>query len=264
MERSLRSHVVLQGSVAAPGPASKNRHFLPGSEARATRSHPRQTESRDTIGRMSVEDSQLLERWRAGEVAAGEALFERYYNMIERFFLNKLATDINDLVQETFIACVERRDDVRDTSKFRSYLFSVAYNVLRAHLRRNYWQGQNIEFDKVALADLSPGPNSIIVNRDEQRLLLEGLRNIPVGYQMVLELHYWEGMTTAQIGEVLGVPASTARTRLRRARDHLEAAMRSLSDSAELLQSTLVRLDDWARQIRDYMQELDGRDAGAS
>ena len=202
---------------------------------------------------MSTGESELLERWRAGDLAAGETLFEKYYEMVERFFLNKQVGDIDDLIQDTFAACCEGRDRLQDGCKFRSYLFSVAYNVLCGRLRRGYREGKTIDVEQASIADLSPGPGSLIVNRGEQRLLLEGLRNIPVGYQLVLELHYWEEMTTVEIGAVLGVPASTARTRLRRARDHLEGAMQSLSNSSELLQSTVSGLEDWARRIREQL-----------
>ena len=48
-------------------------------------------------------------------------LFERYYQAIERFFVNKVSVEVGDLVQQTFIACVEGRERIRDGCKFRSY-----------------------------------------------------------------------------------------------------------------------------------------------
>jgi len=59
-------------------------------------------------------DAELLERWRSGDRDSGEALFERYYDTVERFFLNKIGDAISDLVQETFIRCVESRDRILD------------------------------------------------------------------------------------------------------------------------------------------------------
>ena len=67
---------------------------------------------------------------------------------------------------------------------------------------------------------------------------------------MVLELHYWEGMSAADLSEVLAIPLGTAKTRLRRGRELLEERLRDLSASAMLLQSTLANLDAWATELR--------------
>lgn len=97
---------------------------------------------------------------------AGEALFERYYSGIYRFFCNKVNDDVADLVQQTFTACVEGRDRLRQSESFRSYLFAVAHNVLRAHLRARY-RGPETELESVSARDLSPGPSSLVVHRRE-------------------------------------------------------------------------------------------------
>jgi RNA polymerase sigma-70 factor (ECF subfamily) len=206
---------------------------------------------------MAADDVVLLEGWRRGDAAAGEALFERYYDLVERFFLNKISGDTQDLVQETFIACVEGRDRVQDSSRFRSYLFSIAYNVLRGHLRKIYRGGQRLDLDELSVQQVAPGPGTQLGDRREQRLLLEALRGIPVDYQVILELHYWEQMTTEDMAEVLSLPVGTVRSRLRRARELLEQAMGRLAESPAELQSTLTRLDDWAERCRLDMQRRD-------
>jgi RNA polymerase sigma-70 factor (ECF subfamily) len=88
-----------------------------------------------------------------------------------------------------------------------------------------------------------------VARAQEQRLLLEALRAISVNFQVVLELYYWEDLSTTEIAAVLGVPVGTVRSRLDRARDALESAMTRIASSNELLQSTLTRLDDWAREL---------------
>jgi len=203
---------------------------------------------------MAADDVVLLEAWRRGDTTAGEELFERYYDVVERFFLNKISGDVQDLVQETFIACVEGRDRVQDSSRFRSYLFSIAYNVLRAHLRKIYRGGQQLDFDEMSIQQVAPGPGTQLGHRREQRLLLEALRGIPVDYQVILELHYWEQMNTEDMAEALALPVGTVRSRLRRARELLEQAMGRLAESPGELQSTLTRLDDWAERCRQEMQ----------
>ena len=200
---------------------------------------------------MDPADVELLHQWRNGDMAAGEILFERYYDPIARFFRSKVATDIADLVQETFVACVEGRDRLQEDASFRAYIFSVARNVLCAHLRDKYRGDAMVDFDATSVQDLAPGPISQIVIRHEQRLLLEALRRIPVNYQVLLELRYWEQLKTADIAEALGVPHGTVRRRLAQARKLLDEAMTALADSTALLESTMANFEEWALQCRN-------------
>ena len=207
---------------------------------------------------MEPSDGQLLEQWRAGDTVSGEALFERYYDMVERFFLNKVAGGVQDLVQETFVRCVEGRERIRDHDRFRTYMFAIAYNVLTAYLRERYRSDRAIDLSEISMCDVSPGPSSLIARQREHRLLIEALRAIPIDDQVILELHYWEQLTTHEMAEVMGIPLGTARGRLQRARVKLEEAMQRLADTPEHLVSTLSRLDDWAAECRRHMALLRG------
>ena len=77
-----------------------------------------------------ADDAELLEQWRAGDRKAGEALFDRHFDAVARFFRNKVDRGIDDLIQRTFLACVESRDRFRGDSSFRTYAFAVGRHVL--------------------------------------------------------------------------------------------------------------------------------------
>lgn len=202
---------------------------------------------------MASTDGDLLERWRGGDSSSGEALFDRYYDMVERFFINKVSNGVEDLVQETFTRCVASRERIRDNEQFRLYLFGIAYHVLTEHLRIRYRAGPPLDVDVSSMCDLAPGPVTLVVQRREHRLLLEGLRNIPADDQVVLELHYWENLTTEDIAVVLGIPVGTARGRLQRARTKLGEVMHRLTESPHDLTSTVARLEDWAKGCREQL-----------
>ncbi|MEM9453058.1 MAG: sigma-70 family RNA polymerase sigma factor [Myxococcota bacterium] len=204
-------------------------------------------------------DSDLLEAWCQGDHAAGSALFERHYPGVARFFANKIGGDTADLIQETFESCLESRERVRDRTRFESFLFGVAYNVLRRHFDRIRKHGERFDPATDSAADHSAGPSTMVARRDEHRLLLAALRRIPLEQQVVLELYYWEGMTSAEISEVLSVPHGTIRTRLRAARQKVETALTKLSHDPELLRRTKSDLDGWALQIRKAQFEPPAR-----
>jgi RNA polymerase sigma-70 factor (ECF subfamily) len=200
---------------------------------------------------MSMGDSELLRQWRDGDTAAGEVLFDRYYDLVAKFFRSRVSGDFADLVQETFVASVESRDRLHEGCSFRAYIFSVAHNVLCRHLRSKYRSDEVIDFDEVSVEDLAPGPFSQISRRGEQQLLLRALRRIPLNDQLLLELRYWEQLKTEDIAHAMGLPHGTVRSRLATARRRLDAAMAALAGSAKLLESTLADFDAWIEQCRD-------------
>jgi RNA polymerase sigma-70 factor (ECF subfamily) len=211
--------------------------------------------STTVISPMVPTDNDLLEGWRGGDTASGETLFERYYDTLERFFRNKVSNALPDLVQETFTRCVESR--LRIKEDFRLYVFGIAYHVLIEHFRKRKRDGHPLDVEDSSVQDLDPkpGPCTLAAKERADRMLLEGLRSIPVSDQVILELYFWEDLTADEIACVLSIPFGTARGRLKRARNKLGAVMHRLSESPQDLKSTVARLEDWAREC---LKHLDG------
>jgi RNA polymerase sigma-70 factor (ECF subfamily) len=194
-------------------------------------------------------DLELLERWRAGDSAAGERLFDRHFEGIKRFFRNKVSLGVEDLVQQTFLTCVERKDAVRGDSTYRTYLFGVAHNVLRNHLRTKRRKQDPLDFGTISAAAIDPTPSGFVAQREERQAILLALREIPIQYQVILELHYWEQMDRNALARVLEIPPGTAASRLRRGRELLRAALEVGASRPALLVQTLSNLDDWAAEL---------------
>lgn len=197
-----------------------------------------------------ADDLELLDAWRAGDRAAGNQLFDRHFESIRRFFANKAGRDTEDLVQRTFLGCIEGSTRFEGRSSFRTFLFGVANNILREHLRRKR-RDERIDPATHSVADLGAGPSSIVAKKVEHRLLLEALRSIPVQFQVALELYFWEDLTGTELGEILGLPENTARSRVRRGKELLEKALRGLEARPEDIESTAGNLDRWAADVRD-------------
>jgi len=193
-------------------------------------------------------DRELLQAWGGGEKPAGAQLFDRHFGALSRFFHNKAGDAADDLIQQTLLACLEARDRFEGKSSFRTFLFAIARNVLYTHYR-----GRSVEppdFSVSCIAELAPSAASMIVAAGRQRSLLEALRNIPLQFQVVLELAYWEHLTAADIGEVVGAPEGTVRTRLRRAKELVAKEMRRIENLGLPLETTIHQLDDWAEAVR--------------
>ena len=190
----------------------------------------------------------MLERWRAGDRLAGNRLFDRHVRALMGFFRNKVDRGIEDLMQDTMLACVRGRDRLRDDGSFRAYLFQTARFVLYEHIRRR--RDGAFDPEEVALADLGPGPSTAYAKHREQQILLQALQRLPLEYQVTLELYFLEGLSGPELAIALGVPEATVRSRIRRGSEKLRAHIETLNESPELRESTTTNLEDWLIRMR--------------
>jgi RNA polymerase sigma factor (sigma-70 family) len=179
-------------------------------------------------------DEELLERWQAGDTAAGNELFLRYFKSVRRFFANKVpAEEVEDLVQRTFAGCVEARERVRPDPGIRAFLFGVARRQLYKYLRdrASHTKRFDVDFGVSSVRDLGHSPSSMMAKHQAHELLLQALQQVSVEHQTILELHYWEQLAGAEIAVILEIAPGTVRTRLFRARQAVEEAFARLSRS---------------------------------
>jgi RNA polymerase sigma factor (sigma-70 family) len=178
---------------------------------------------------LEVPDAELLQRWRSGDRGAGEALMRRHYRTVLRFFELNASWAADDLTQRTFVASIERADQVRDAAAFRAYLLGIARRQLAMHLRE-LTRGESLHsFDAPELPGRATRLSTLVARNREQMLALRALASLPRRAQALLILFYWDGVKTPSLASAFGVPESTVRTRLGRARDLLRRRMTSFS-----------------------------------
>ena len=195
---------------------------------------------------MDDPDLGLLTRWRAGDRAAGQALFGRYFDSLYRFFRNKCEADADELVQATLLACLDAKRPFRGDSRFRTYLFGIARNKLYHHFAARK-RGGALDFSVTSIADLVTTPGTALARDQAHRALLTALRQLPLEQQTLLELHYWEDMGIAELAQIFDSPAATIRTRLHRARKALREQVEAAAPREAL--ETLETMDAWARGL---------------
>lgn len=195
-------------------------------------------------------DEALLAAWVDGDRRAGNDLFQRHFEPIRRFFINKTDADVAELVQNTFLRCLDAAGRFEGRSSFRTFLFAIANNLLREHYRARIRDRRNEDLGELSVEDLGAGPSTLLQAKREQQTLLRALRRIPWKDQVILELYYWEKLTAIEIGSILGVPENTARSRIRSGKARLRAAIEKVSDEPGLAESTTSDLDGWAEKVR--------------
>lgn len=175
------------------------------------------------------DDGALLDRWCAGDNAAGNELFSRHFETLYRFFEHKVfEAEADELVQETFLGCLRSRDSFRRESSFRTFLFAIARHVLYAHYRKRVALAAQDDIAELSIVSLSTSAGARVDRRRAQLRLRAALETLPVEQQLLLELHYWEDLDAEQLAEVFGTAPATSRSRLFRARAALRTALDTL------------------------------------
>jgi RNA polymerase sigma-70 factor (ECF subfamily) len=189
----------------------------------------------------------LLYAWRGGERDAGDALMRAYYPRVHGFFRLRVPDAAEDLTQRTFLACTEARDRVTVTS-FRAYVFGAARKLLYKHLASNERRERLATF-KMPLPQSVITPTGVIALRQEHWLLLRALEALSLDQQVVIALHYVQGLRAREIGEAMDVPVSTITTRLARAREALRQQVQTLKAPARVRDALMADLDGWTRSL---------------
>jgi RNA polymerase sigma-70 factor (ECF subfamily) len=196
-------------------------------------------------------DHELLLAWRRGDEVSGSRLVRRHFDALYRFFRGRVDTNVADLVQQAFLAAVESHQRMPSGVEFRPWLFGIARKKLLMHLRSRRRQGAVIvEWATATDGAESGGISAAVGFREEQRLLLRGLRRLPVDLQLAMGLLYWENMSVEEIAAVFGVPPGTIKSRLHRAREMLKKHISELAPDSDTAAVTMRDLDHWAHSLR--------------
>jgi RNA polymerase sigma-70 factor (ECF subfamily) len=195
-------------------------------------------------------DRELLAAWARGDTSCGEQLFRRHYRGLYSFLGSKLSEGIDDVVQATFMTVLASADGFRGDSSFKTFLFGVARHKVLHYFRGSRERERPFDPGESSVASVDESPSRVVVIREEEQLLLTALRALPLDYQITLELHYWEDMTTREIAGVLETSPGTIKSRLHRARALLREQIEATVASEALRRSTLDGLEAWARSMR--------------
>lgn len=156
----------------------------------------------------AAEDARLVGLARRGDETAFGRLYDRYARFIHGLLLARVPrTEIEDLVQDVFIAAWNRLDGLRDPAAFGGWLAAIARNRATDFLRRAP--------DSVSLDDRIAAPDPTAA-RAEALAVLAVIRRLPEAYRETLVLRLVEGMTGLEIAGRTGLTPASVRVNLHR------------------------------------------------
>lgn len=163
-------------------------------------------------------DQALVARVRHGDAAAFDVLVRRHMRRAFALAYRIVGQreDAEDLVQEAFMAVLEHLDSYDDARAFLPWLDRIVVN--RSINRRRSAQRHPLELLPDYVAAPEAAPSAAVEQRELKEHLRDALARLPERQRTVVQLSGCEGMSSAEIGEVLELPAGTVRWELHQAR----------------------------------------------
>ena len=189
-------------------------------------------------------DADLIARAQAGDTAAFRQLFVRHRETVARVVHRMIgpSPDVEDVVQDVFLNVYRSLPSFRGDSKFSTWLYRLATNVTRMHLRRGRSRPRfsDVEVPEAPRdTEPQPMPDQQVEKAERVRALYRLLDGLSDKKREVLVLHDLEGMPAKEIAATLEIPVLTVRTRLFYARKELYAALADEPSLAPVMEQLL-------------------------
>lgn len=177
---------------------------------------------------MNTTDEELVRAYNSGESKAFEALFNRHKGYVFNFALRLLNNrpDAEDVTSEVFLALFNKRFMSDGRAKLTTWLLTVARNACLSRLRSvkhtvSLWfkkDGDDMAWD---IADTAKTPQERAIERDNKKLIAEGLQKLPDEQREALVLREYMGKDYNEIAEILGCSLEKVKVLIFRAREGL-------------------------------------------
>ena len=171
-----------------------------------------------------AEDWNLAHRAKKGDMAAFEALVNRYRRPVIQFCYRMIGNlpDAEDVGQETFLNLYRSLDRLRQESAFSTVVFCYARNATLNHLRARRRHERRVEaFRRAPTVPDAPTPLDNARRQEASARIEAGIAALPPEYREVFVLREFQGLDYQRIAEILACPVGTVRSRLARAREQL-------------------------------------------
>ena len=207
---------------------------------------------------MDQDDNALIERCRAGDLAAFEPLVEKYRQRAWRLALQFVRDreEAWDISQEAFIRAYQSLGSFRGQSAFYTWLFRIVVNLATDRVRQRAARGRAFgteqvpeeDWDRAMPDEASASPDEEASRSQERARIGRALEALPEHFRTIIMLSDIEGLAYREIAEVLDIPMGTVMSRLHNARKRLKKV---LGPMLAILLALLTSLVPWGTAEAD-------------
>ncbi|MDX1511561.1 MAG: sigma-70 family RNA polymerase sigma factor [Nitriliruptorales bacterium] len=185
----------------------------------------------------ALSDADLVMQARAGDRNAFAVLYDRWFDALHDFLtrMTRNRDEAAELVQDSFLVAMQRLESLQQPDRFKSWLFQIAYRRALDRLeKRKRWQltsptpGDDGETNALlvqASADRLDDPDEAAAANEVAALVWEAAASLDERTFAVLDLHVRQGLSSAEIAEVLDVKPNHAYVLVNRMKERVGAAI---------------------------------------
>jgi RNA polymerase sigma-70 factor, ECF subfamily len=191
----------------------------------------------------NLADEELVVATLLGCPAAFDELVQRYRPAVRLTARHHSGDEqaVEDLCQEAFLNAFLALPRLSEPARFGGWLHVIARNLaLRERRSVTRRRAHLVAVDPVLMEepiDPEPSPAELFEQREDRQAVRDAVDSLPPAYRQIVALYYWEGMPLPRISTYLGIPLSTAKWRLRYARERLRRALEFTEDSESAAES---------------------------
>lgn len=159
-------------------------------------------------------EARLVKNLSEGNLLAFNSLFNAYGSRLYRFAMGYLKSEeeAEELVQEVFTVVWEKRENLREELSFKSYLFTIAFNIIRKHFRT---KAQLSEYMKAGISDdLDTQTTEKITFDSLFHYVNEIVSKLPERRRLIFIKSRFEGLSVREIAEELNISHKTVENQL--------------------------------------------------
>ena len=160
---------------------------------------------------MNKKDAELIKDYLNGDETAFDALMTRYQEEVFRLVRSVVfdLEDAKDVTQRAFIKAFNNLKKLRKRGSFKAWVFRIAINLARDHLRA---KKEHLELESWMKVDMENGPEKHLLKQEIRDLIKKAIMNLPPRQHMVVSLRLIKEMGFKEISRHLGIKEETART----------------------------------------------------
>jgi len=156
-------------------------------------------------------DAALIARWRGGDERAATILVERHAPAVSRFVASMgERTEVEEVVQDTFVRAFGSIDRFREASSLRTWLFSIARNLCRDRARSNRRAPREVSIDETHALSAHDPLSAAVATETESRLWA-AMEQLTETQRAVFTLRVGQGLSYREIAEAVETTEGAAR-----------------------------------------------------
>jgi RNA polymerase sigma-70 factor, ECF subfamily len=165
-----------------------------------------------------LSDEELALRSRQEPQIAFEVLFGRYRDRVYGFLSQQIsdASRVDDLFQNVFLKAFRGLPNFKLESRFKTWLYTIASNVLMDELRSKGRRGTPVELQET-MAVTEPVDDDLLDRDERMSRVRRAIETLPEGLRQLFTLVRFHGMKIAEAAATVGMTASAAKVALFRA-----------------------------------------------